>query len=145
MNNKNFTHKAPFGFGHCYHSDCSASSCCLRHLATQAITPDDVNINIINPSLVRPADGTACPYFRELRSIRTPYGFKRTLNSLTRSDAAAVRRSLIAQFSYGSYYNYLKGDYPIPLDKVETITDTLSRHGATTPIEFDRYEEDFEW
>ena len=145
MNNKTFSQKAPCGYGHCFYSECVAANQCLRNLATQTISSDEVNVTIINPALVRPDNGSTCPYFHEAKRIRIPYGFKRTLNNLTRADAATVRSTLIAKFSYKAYYNYLNGTRRMPEERLETVIKTLQKHGASAPVEFDRYEENFDW
>ncbi len=46
----------PYNFARCFNAQCPQASKCLRHIATQLDTTDNLYITIINPARY-PADG----------------------------------------------------------------------------------------
>lgn len=57
----------PYGFAHCFHSQCIHKEECLHHLAAINCTSQYPTLSIINPNRI-PADTTDCPYFGKPKS-----------------------------------------------------------------------------
>ena len=64
MKNKFDYQSVPYGFAHCFHSQCIHKEECLHHLAAINCTSQYPTLSIINPNRI-PADTTDCPYFRK--------------------------------------------------------------------------------
>lgn len=91
------------------------------------------------------AAGDECPAYVAATPVRMARGFKEAMNRLSVSSAADARAELLEMYSRGSYYNRLNGRLPLTLSEQARIGQVLRRHGATDPVEFDHYEETFDF
>ena len=72
MKNKFDYQSVPYGFAHCFHSQCIHKEECLHHLAAINCTSQYPTLSIITPNRI-PADTTDCPYFRKAHFGKTTY------------------------------------------------------------------------
>ena len=75
MKNKFDYQSVPYGFAHCFHSQCIHKEECLHHLAAINCTSQYPTLSIINPNRI-PADTTECPYFRKAQKYRVAWGIR---------------------------------------------------------------------
>ena len=67
MENKFDYQSVPYGFAHCFNSQCVHKEECLHHLAATNCTSQCPTLSIINPNCI-PADTTNCPHFLQAGS-----------------------------------------------------------------------------
>lgn len=73
MENKFDYQSVPYGFAHCFNSQCVHKEECLHHLAATNCTSQCPTLSIINPNCI-PADTTNCPHFRKALKCRVAWG-----------------------------------------------------------------------
>ena len=66
----------PYNFARCFNAQCPQAPKCLRHIATQFDTADNLYITIINPAHY-PADGNQCECFKTAVKVHVAWGLKR--------------------------------------------------------------------
>lgn len=81
MKNKFDYQSVPYGFAHCFHSQCIHKEECLHHLAAINCTSQYPTLSIINPNRI-PADTTDCPYFRKAQKYRVAWGIRHLLDNV---------------------------------------------------------------
>lgn len=136
---------APSDYPKCTQADCPAAEQCLRHLMAQATPEKAIAITVINPKNLKPELGTSCPYFHSSQPVRMARGFTRALGSVRHGEVNKIVAELSDLFDRRLYFRYRKGDRTLNPQRQEIIAEVLLRHGATQPVEFDSYEEDFDW
>ena len=72
MENKFDYQSVPYGFAHCFNSQCVHKEECLHHLAATNCTSQCPTLSIINPNCI-PADTTNCPHFRKALKCRVAW------------------------------------------------------------------------
>ncbi|MEO4949205.1 DUF6078 family protein, partial [Bacteroides uniformis] len=75
MENKFDYQSVPYGFAHCFNSQCVHKEECLHHLAATNCTSQCPTLSIINPNCI-PADTTNCPHFRKALKCRVAWGIR---------------------------------------------------------------------
>lgn len=97
MKNKFDYQSVPYGFAHCFHSQCIHKEECLHHLAAINCTSQYPTLSIINPNRI-PADTTDCPYFRKAQKYRVAWGIRHLLDNVPHKCAAPMRNQLVGHF-----------------------------------------------
>lgn len=141
----NFYDNAPANYNYCFKSDCATADKCIRALATKNLTQKRISLNIVNPLLVNTEGGSACPHFKKAEKIRIAYGFKEAMSKIAYGRAHKVRSAVCKYVCTRNYYYMLRGEKPISPDMQNIITSILQLNGLTSPIEFDRYEWQYDW
>lgn len=144
-NHENFCINAPKTFCFCLCSDCTATQNCLRALAAKDLDETRETLYIVNPKLINKERGTSCRFYRSNEMIKIAYGFKKNLAQIESGKIGNVRSSLSNLMCQRNYYYYLNGEKPISPKLQQTITSILIQNGAVEPVEFDRYEWQYEW
>lgn len=83
----------PYNFARCFNAQCPQAPKCLRHIATQLDTADNLYITIINPARY-PADGNQCECFKTAVKVHVAWGLKRLLDRIPYEDAVSIRIQL---------------------------------------------------
>ena len=96
MKNKFDYQSVPYGFAHCFHSQCIHKEECLHHLAAINCTSQYPTLSIINPNRI-PADTTDCPYFRKAQKYRVAWGIRHLLDNVPHKCAAPMRNQLVSK------------------------------------------------
>ena len=144
-NNYNFCDNAPATFGFCFRTECVSAGECLRGLAARDLTRERTGIHIVNPLRADTAGEATCPYFRKAERIAVAYGFKQAMSRLEAGKVRSVRAAICQLVCQRNYYYLLRGEKPIYPAMQEKISRILERHGASLPVEFDRYEWLYDW
>ena len=106
---------------------------------------DFVSGHIVNPLRADTAGEATCPYFRKAERIAVAYGFKQAMSRLEAGKVRSVRAAICQLVCQRNYYYLLRGEKPIYPAMQEKISRILERHGASLPVEFDRYEWLYDW
>ncbi len=144
-NDYNFYDQAPTNYSLCFKTDCATAGECLRSLAARDLTTDRFNLSIVNPLLANGAGGTACQFFRKAEKVRVAYGFKRAMAQIPAGKVRNVRFAVCGWVCQRNYYYLLRGEKPIFPDMQKKIASILTHNGLPAPVEFDRYEWQYEW
>ena len=107
MKNKFDYQSVPYGFAHCFHSQCIHKEECLHHLAAINCTSQYPTLSIINPNRI-PADTTDCPYFRKAQKYRVAWGIRHLLDNVPHKCAAPMRNQLVGHFGKTTYYRFYR-------------------------------------
>ena len=107
MENKFDYQSVPYGFAHCFHSQCIHKEECLHHLAAINCTSQYPTLSIINPNRI-PADTTDCPYFRKAQKYRVAWGIRHLLDNVPHKCAAPMRNQLVGHFGKTTYYRFYR-------------------------------------
>ena len=94
MENKFDYQSVPYGFAHCFNSQCVHKEECLHHLAATNCTSQCPTLSIINPNCI-PADTTNCPHFRKALKCRVAWGIRHLLDNVPHKCAAPMRNQLV--------------------------------------------------
>ncbi len=97
MENKFDYQSVPYGFAHCFNSQCVHKEECLHHLAATNCTSQCPTLSIINPNCI-PADTTNCPHFRKALKYRVAWGIRHLLDNVPHKCAAPMRNQLVEHF-----------------------------------------------
>lgn len=140
-----FYKNAPGGYHLCLQNDCATAGECLRALAVRDLPEEVYSLTIVNPKLVNPEGGKACPHFRSSQMIRLAYGFKNAMGRVPHGKVGSVRSAICSYMCLRTYYYYQRGQKPLSPKMQKTIISIFKRYGLTEPIEFDRYEWAYDW
>ena len=91
----------PYNFARCLNAQCPQASKCLRHIATQLDTTDNLYITIINPARY-PADGNQCECFKTAVKVhgKHPIKYPFSLLYFHCTFAFAILHELLTYFHY---------------------------------------------
>lgn len=145
MNIQELIEKAPSDYPKCLQAHCPAAEQCLRHLMSRTISEKAITMTVINPKNTQPELGTSCPYFHSTQPVRMARGFTQALDSVRHGEVKKIVAELTDLFDRRLYFRFRKGERLITPQQQEIIAEVLARHGASQPVEFDSYEEDFNW
>ncbi len=136
--------EAPYEYALCLNRQCPKAGHCFRQLL-ENIAPTNLEYwRVISPK--HQADITGeCPYYRPYGKMRYAKGFITALNSLPYKTMQSVVSQLMAHFGRRSYYRARKGERLLSYDEQQYIQAVFRKYGVETPIQFDGYEEDFNW
>ena len=87
----------PYNFARCFNTQCPQAPKCLRHIATQLDTADNLYITIINPARY-PADGNQCECFKTTVKVHVAWGLKQLLNRIPYEDAISIRIQMVGHY-----------------------------------------------
>lgn len=134
----------PLQYALCLNRQCPQATTCLRQLAEKS-APDTVEYwNIVSPKRLTTLTGN-CPYYRSSTQVRFAKGFIGILGNLPHKQMQAVISRLMSHFSERTYYRIRKGERTLSPPEQEEVLRIMKRCGATIPLEFDTYYEDYDW
>ena len=145
MNIQELNEKAPSDYPKCLQADCPAADQCLRNLMGRAVSEKAIAMTVINPKNLKPELGTSCPYFHSTQPMRMARGFTKALDNVRHGEVKKIVAELSQLFDERLYYRFRKGERLINPQQQAIIAEVLTRHGASQPVEFDSYEEGYNW
>ncbi|QAR31708.1 hypothetical protein EQP59_10345 [Ornithobacterium rhinotracheale] len=133
----------PASYTRCFQQECPKASHCLRFLAGKQIPNAQLSGQAVYPTA---RQGDTCKMFRQVRIIRAAYGFKSLFAEVKRKDSTDLRRSIIAYLGGESaYYRYHRGDRWLTPEQQEWIFEHLRKQGYTEQLQFDVYQEMYDF
>lgn len=140
---KDFDYQSvPYGFAHCFNSQCVLSQKCLHHLVAENCTSQYPTLPIINPNCI-PADTTTCPYYRSIRKLHVAWGLSHLLDNVPYKDGNGLRQLLIAHFGKTNYYRCYRQERPLLPEDQAYIRNVFQQKGITEEPKFDRYSDEY--
>lgn len=136
--------KTPETFALCVIGNCPVADNCLRRQAlVQMDAPRRDVITTINPIGLAP--GADCPHFRSVEPIRIAYGFRGALSAIPHGNVGMLKTEISNHFCLRNYYHLRNGERSMTPNEQEVVAKILERYGATAPVRFDRYADDYQW
>lgn len=136
----------PGEFGLCFATGCPLSPDCLRFKAGEQLPAPPATATII--PCVSPhcsGRGADCPCYLDAEPVRMARGFRHALDRLPHECVKPVRRELWTRFSQGGYYERKNGQTLLSLEEQEVIREVFARHVPGQEVEFDAYEDAFDF
>ena len=124
----------------CFNSQCPNHLQCVRYDAGQAVTSRAIYGPCIYPNAL---EGDQCPMFRQLRRIRSAWGFRPLFADVQQKDYDDLRFEVIHYFrSESDFWRYNRGYYKLTPEQQQDILDIFRRRGYDTENRlFQHYEE----
>ena len=129
----------------CPNEKCPRSGECLRHQAYRVTDGKTTEWYCVLPQALQ-GDGS-CAHYKPVERVTIAWGFV-GINEMLRSRDARhdVRLQLTDYFgSRGSYYRARDGVRALSPEEQQYIRDLVARYGYDKGVEFDRYEEKFDF
>ena len=136
--------KVPYQYAMCLNRQCPQAETCLRQLAEQCVPADLQHWVIISPKLLATVKGD-CPHYRPSAKVRYAKGFIKALENRPYKQLQAAISTLMGYFGRRTYYRSRKGERLLTPSEQQHVVNIFTKYGAATPIEFDAYEEDYDW
>lgn len=130
---------------YCMSDQCAAREACVRHSALAELPEGQIAVTALLPRETKPEAGRDCPYFLSNEPVRFAFGFEAALGGVRVKDKRSVMGEIARLSSQRTSYRLLRGERAMPPETQEVIAEILLRHGASAPVEFDRYEERAAW
>ncbi|HRF85803.1 MAG TPA: DUF6078 family protein [Alloprevotella sp.] len=137
--------KIPGDFAYCFAASCPQAETCLHYFAGKKTDPRREVLHCVNPAYIATAPAGQCPAYREAIKVRMARGYLNSLKTVPAGNIKSVAEEIKSKYGFGFYYRTRKGTYLLPPDIQKDIADILTRHGAMDPVEFDCYEECYNW
>ena len=144
MENKFDYQSVPYGFAHCFHSQCIHKEECLHHLAAINCTSQYPTLSIINPNRI-PRDTTDCPYFRKAQKYRVAWGIRHLLDNVPHKCAAPMRNQLVGHFGKTTYYRFYRQEQGLFPKAQAYIRQVFKQYGIAEEPKFERYSEEYSY
>ena len=134
------TEDIPKAYAVCFNDQCPHRQQCVRFAAGQTISQSKTHGPCVYPTTLK--DGN-CPMFRQLRLIRSAWGFKTLFADVQKKDYSCLRSEVIFHFrSESDFWRYNRGYYKLTPEQQQAILDIFRRHGYdTSNRHFQHYEE----
>ena len=110
MDINELVNKVPSNYGKCILDKCPVADRCLRHLLFIHRPLSAKCLVIVNPDVVSPEMGEACPCFHSTEPVRLARGFQSALNSVPHGNIKLIQEELISDYSRSMFYYYRKGE-----------------------------------
>lgn len=133
----------PASYAACVLADCPQGQQCLRRKVYANFTPQADHFNVVNPE--RCTRSAECPYFCDAAPVRYARGFKGMRGKMLPGQYDVFRSMLIATFSRNPFYERQRGDYGMSPREQAVVREILQKAGANADLEFDAYEEQYDW
>ena len=144
MENKFDYQSVPYGFAHCFNSQCVHKEECLHHLAATNCTSQCPTLSIINPNCI-PADTTNCPHFRKALKCRVAWGIRHLLDNGPHKCAAPMRNQLVGHFGKTTYYRFYRQEQGLFPKAQAYIRQVFKQYGIAEEPKFERYSEEYSY
>ena len=126
----------------CLLAACPKAQVCLRSRwagEASAATPLLQCVNPLHPGVAT----EACPMFRSPAPVRIGFGLTRCLDQLPTGIWKRLTRRWRHELGKTYYYQYVRGEKPIPPTLHDYFARCLQCEGIGFPFACDRYEEDY--
>lgn len=134
----------PLQYALCLNQQCPQATTCLRQLAEKSAPNTVVYWTIISPKHLATCKDN-CPYYRSATKVRFAKGFIGILEDLPHKQMQVIISQLTNHFNRRTYYRIRKGERPLSPAEQQTVRRIIKSCGATIPLEFDTYYEDYDW
>lgn len=129
------------GFIPCFNSGCPRHEHCLRWQGREFVRASQQAITCVNPLV----SGDDCAMFIRDEKVRMALGFERLLEQLPRNIGKALMQNVINNCNRTYAYEHRNGTRPIPPALQQHIIDFCRRQGWQGPVDFDAYEDQYDW
>ena len=129
------------GFIPCFNSGCPRHEHCLRWQGREFVIASQQAITCVNPLV----SGDDCAMFIRDEKVRMALGFERLLEQLPRNIGKALMQNVINNCNRTYAYEHRNGTRPIPPALQQHIIDFCRRQGWQGPVDFDAYEDQYDW
>ena len=136
--------QAPHLYALCLNRQCPKAESCFRQLLERVVPTDVEYLRVISPKHLTDITGE-CPYYRPYGKVRYAKGFVSALNNLPHKTMQSVVFHLMSHFGRRTYYRVRKGERLLSNDEQQYIQNVFKQYGDGNMIQFDAYEEDFNW
>ena len=127
----------------CVHADCPQAPTCL-HQQAYATPSEGVNyLRLINPRKCS-KDGQ-CKFYNDAKPVRFARGFTNFQKKMFPDQYQTFMWALISKFGRVAYFKRRRGDIALSPKEQEIVLSALRKAGITEELEFDKYEENFDW
>lgn len=142
--------EVPKNYHLCVNANCPWHATCLRQIAMRLLPDSEIRANIINPNLTaRPqADAhgaSACPYYRESRTVTYARGFENMEDKMTVVQYRRYRAMFLASFGRNPFYERRNGKIALSPHEQSLIRRMLNDIGFSIDNPFDETEERIDW
>lgn len=136
--------EVPANWLYCFLSDCKMRDACVRYQTGLTINHERTWGNAVYPTALM-ADTGRCIHFKQLRSIRSAWGFAGIFNNVKACDAPILRKLTKTMLGgNGTYYQYHHGTRRLSPEQQSQIRSLFARYGYTD-IEFDCYKTEIDF
>lgn len=135
----------PSGYPLCTSSTCNLRNQCLRARVAEKqlqLSPITIQINSLYPKY---EEGYECTFYRSTTPARYARGFRKALNSLSKTNYTECIKELIAHTSRSQFYRLRSGEIPISPETQIQLLKILQYYGYKGNEPFDSYEYRFIW
>ena len=133
--------KVEQGFIPCFNNSCSRHEHCLRWLGREFISDSQLAVTCVNPLV----GGDDCEMYRLDEKVCMALGFTHLLEQLPRNMGKTLMQHLINTCNRTYAYEHRNGTRPIPPALQQHIIDFCRSQGWQGPVDFDAYEDQYEW
>lgn len=141
----NFKYESiPHQFNYCLNDQCKHAEKCLRYQASKLLPVKRIAFSIINPACTTP-QSESCPHFKADQTGIYALGITHLLDDLPHNKAIAIKRSIHAYFSKGTFYRIQNKERLITPDEQIFIRNIFIQQGINTDPIFDEYIEQYDW
>ena len=128
----------------CFNEQCPHRQQCVRYAAGQATATRTNHGPCVYPNAL---EGDHCPMFRQLRLIRSAWGFRTLFADVQKKDYDDLRFEVIHHFrSESDFWRYNRGYYKLTPEQQQEILDIFRRFGYDPENrQFQHYEECFDF
>lgn len=136
--------QAPYEYALCLNWECPKASNCFRQ-RLENIAPADVEYwKVISPKYQANITGE-CPYYRPYSKVRYAKGFMSALNRQPYRATGAIIYELKSHFGTRTYYRIRKGERMLSPNEQDYIQRVFKKYGGEIEIQFDAYQDEFNW
>lgn len=139
----NTDHPIPANCPVCLHADCKIASECLFQQAFRQQGQTGKYLRLVNPSLCSRDEG--CTFYAGSKPMRYARGFRHMQEHMLPRQYNKFMTTLILHFGRNQYFKRRRGDILLTPQDQEAVRIVLERVGADSTMDFDSYEEDFQW
>ena len=140
----------PKNYHLCVNANCPWHATCLRQIAMRLLPDSEIHANIINPNLTAhpQADAhgaSACPYYRENRTVTYARGFENMEDKMTVVQYRRDRAMFLAAFGRNPFYERRNGKIALSPHEQSLLRRMLNDIGFSIDNPFDETEERIDW
>lgn len=128
----------------CLNRECAKANTCLRQLIVSTVPENIPHWTIVSPTYLATLKGT-CPHYRSCTKVRFAKGFIKILDNLPNKQMRLVISHLISCFGRRTYYRIRKGERLLSPAEQKQFYNILKNCSITHPLQFDGYQEEYDW
>lgn len=131
----------PASWPYCFNSNCLRHETCIHYQAAMTLDASSLVGQAVYPAA---ATLDTCPHFKQLRTIRTAWGFARLFDDVRVADAPALRKKMKEIVGgNGTYYRYHHGTRRLS-PELQTQILRLFADAGYNNVEFEHYQSEID-